>query len=94
MIPQKGDHDPLRKVQREAGSFNLAWLKHGERMTWTQRIGIAIFSFVLFSAGLIYGTYALADFRTGDFLGAVGWLFPALILGAPGCLGIRNVLRF
>jgi hypothetical protein len=88
------DYDPIRRSRHEADSFNVVWMKNGERMNWLQRIGFAVFSFLFFSAGLLFGTFALNYIRTGRLLGAIGWSVPALIFLVPGILGLRNVLRF
>jgi hypothetical protein len=92
-------HDPILKSFREGRSFTSAWLKHGERMTWNQRIGFAIISFLNLSAGVFIGTKALAMMFAGDLFSAntlmrlvgmiVGLFF--VVLGVPG---LRNVLRF
>ncbi len=94
MMQDNDDYDPLRKSRLEASSFNLAWLKDGQRMTWTQRLGFSVFSFVFLSAGFLFGTYAVSGLLQGEPLGAAGWLVPTIIFVVPGALGLRNVLRF
>jgi hypothetical protein len=47
------DFDPIRKSMREGQTFNLAWMKSGEKMTWMQRIGFAIISFPAFRRGFL-----------------------------------------
>jgi hypothetical protein len=93
------DYDPLRKSSRESYSFNTAWMKNGKKMTWPQRIGFAVFSFVLFSSGLFFEILAINSIRNGellslDTLGALCGILAGLIFLIPGVLGLRNVLRF
>jgi hypothetical protein len=88
------DYDPIARSRREADSFNVAWMKHGEKLTWIQRIGFAVFSFILFSSGALFGTFAIKDLLSGELLGAIGWFVPTLIFMIPASLGLRNVLRF
>jgi hypothetical protein len=88
------DLDPIRKSSGEANSFNNAWMKHGERLTWTQRIGFAIFSFVCLSFGIYFGTDAVNEFRSGNVWWGIGFCLPTLILLVPGVLGLKNALRF
>jgi hypothetical protein len=88
------DYDPVARSRREADSFNVAWMKHGEELTWIQRTGFAVFSFFFFSSGALFGTFAINDLLSGELLGAIGWLVPTLIFMIPGSLGLRNVLRF
>jgi hypothetical protein len=93
------DFDPLRKSWRESRSFNVAWMKHGETMTWTQRIGFAVFSFSLFSFGLLAETPSFnaiytEDSLSLDSLGAICGVIAGLIFLIPGLLGLRNALRF
>jgi hypothetical protein len=38
-----------------------------------------VFSFVLFSSGALFGTFAIKDILTGELLGAIGWFVPSLI---------------
>jgi hypothetical protein len=94
------DFDPVRKVSREARSFNLTWLKNGERLTWVQRIGFGIFSLSFLYFGLYAAVELMADILHNDFtIARTLWdltlaaLF-ALIFLLPGILGLRNVLRF
>ena len=63
-------------------------------MTWAQRIGFAVFSFVLFAPGVLFVLLALKDTLGGEILGAIGWLIPGVVCIIPGLLGLRNVLRF
>ena len=91
--------DPISKASREANNFNIAWMKNGKNMTWTQRIGFAVFSFVLFSSGLLFETFAINSIRNGDLLsldtlGAGCGILAGFIFLIPGLLGLRNVLRF
>ena len=88
------DHDPIRRSRQEADPFNVAWMKNGEKLSWLQRIGFAVFSLFFFSAGLLFGSFAVSDIRNGEFLGAIGWSVPTLIFLVPGIFGLRNVLRF
>jgi hypothetical protein len=46
------DYDPIRKSWRENQTFNVAWMKNGERLTWVQRVGFAIVSLCFFAFGL------------------------------------------
>ena len=87
-------YDLIQKSSREASGFNNAWLKHGEKMTWMQRIGFALFSCVLFGAGLSFLRCMIEDIHQAELLGAIGWSFPTLFFLVPGILGLRNVLRF
>jgi hypothetical protein len=88
------DYDPIRRSRQEAGPFNVAWMKSGEKLSWLQRFGFAVISFFFFSAGLLFGSFAFNDIRHGEFLGAIGWSVPTLIFLFPGIFGLRNVLRF
>jgi hypothetical protein len=93
------DYDPIRKSWRESRAFNVAWMKGGESMTWTQRIGFAVFSFVLFSSGLLVETLSINSIRNGGFFsldtfGAFCGVLAGVIFLVPGLLGLRNVLRF
>jgi hypothetical protein len=88
------DLDPIRKSSREADRFNTAWMKNGEKLTWLQRIGFAVFSFLLVTFGVLFGSIAASGIRSGNVLGAVGWSIPTLIFIVPGIMGLRNVLRF
>jgi hypothetical protein len=98
-MTQTPDYDPIRKSWREAGSFNLAWLKNGEKMTWMQRIGFATMSFIVFSSGLLVETLAINSLLNGEFLSlgtvaVVGGIAVGLFVLVLGVLGLRNVLRF
>jgi hypothetical protein len=88
------DLDPIRKSSRETNSFNIAWMKNGEKLTWLQRIGFAVFSFVFFASGVLFGTFAASSVRDENVLGAIGWSIPTLIFIIPGIMGLRNTLRF
>jgi hypothetical protein len=93
------DYDPIRKSWREGKIIDRAWLKDGERLTWTQRIGFAILSLCIFSAGLFLATSAIAFLRDGDLFsldsaGAVIGLVAGICILILGILGLRNVLRF
>jgi hypothetical protein len=96
---QISSHDPIQRSWLEAPSFNTAWVKHGERLTWVQRIGFAIFSLTIFGSGLFVESQALASlihgdlFSLGEVMAFVGAL-AGLLFVIPGALGIRNVLRF
>jgi hypothetical protein len=70
------DYDPLIRSQREAPTFNNAWLKHGETLTLMQRIGFTIFSLVFFLGGITFLALVLVDIRDGEVVGAVGWSLP------------------
>jgi hypothetical protein len=78
-VTDSPDYDPIRRSRQEADRFNVAWMKNGEKLSWVQRIGFAVISFVFFSAGLLFGTLAVNDIRNGEFLGAIGWSVPTLI---------------
>jgi len=99
-IARAHDHDPIRRSWRESHSFNLAWFKHGERLTWTQRIGFAVISLFFLLAGLISLFSIVADMLEDStrWLGILWDLCLALIFTLvfllPGILGIRNVVRF
>ena len=69
-------------------------MKNGEKMTWVHRIGFAVFSLFFFASGLYFGALAVGDIRDGEVLGTLGWIVPTLVFLVPGCLGLRNVLRF
>jgi hypothetical protein len=69
-------------------------MKNGEKLTWLQRIGFAVFSFVLFASGVLFGTFAASSVRDENVLEAIGWSIPTLIFIVPGVMGLRNVLRF
>lgn len=86
--------DPIRKGHREADSFNVAWWKNGERLTWLQRIGFAVISLAFFSFGLFFAALVINDVRDGELLGAIGWSVPTFLSLVPGVAGLRNVLRF
>jgi hypothetical protein len=93
------DYDPIRKSWRESRTFNIAWMKSGENMTWTQRIGFAVFSFILFSSGLLVETLAINSIRNGellslDTLAALCGVLAGIFFLVTGLLGLRNVLRF
>ena len=93
------DYDPIRKSWREAGSFNFSWLRNGEKLTWTQRIGFAIISFLVFSSGLLVETLAINSLINGELLSLgtlaiIGGILIGLLVLILGLLGLRNVLRF
>lgn len=93
------DYDPIRKSHREANSLNVAWFKHGEKLTWMQRIGFSVMSLVVFASGLLLETLALNSLLKGDLLSLstlaiVGGLIMGLFALVLGILGLRNVLRF
>ena len=94
--PSEPDYDPIQKSWRESQSFNIAWTKDGERLTWPQRIGFAIFSFFLFTAGLLGETLALNTIWTDGSIsiGVIIAMFTGLVFLIPGTLGLRNTLRF
>ena len=87
------DLHPIRKSSREANSFNFAWMKNGEKLTWLQRIGFAVFSLIFFASGVLFGIFAVSSVRDENVLGAIGWTIPALILIVPGIMGLKNVFR-
>ena len=92
-------YDPIRKSVRENRNFWSAWMKNGESMTWTQRIGFAITSLCSFSCGLFVATLAIESLRNGDLLsldsaGAAIGVVAGLFIFILGILGLRNVLRF
>jgi hypothetical protein len=86
--------DPLEKIRGESSPFNAAWLRYGEKLTLTQRIGFTVFSLAFFGVGSLIATWVVQDLLNGELLGAAGWLLPALVFLVPGILGLRNVLRF
>jgi hypothetical protein len=93
------DYDPIRKGWREAGSFNVAWLRNGEKLNWTQRIGFAIISFITFSSGLLVEILAINSLLNGELLSVgtfivVCGILAGLFIVILGLLGLRNVLRF
>ena len=88
------DLDPIRKSHREASSFNEAWWKHGERLSWFQRIGYAVFSLAFLAFGLFFLSITASNLRDWDLLGAAGWSIPTFLTLVPGAIGLRNVLRF
>jgi hypothetical protein len=96
---QSSSHDPIQRSWQEAPSFNTAWMKQGERLTWVQRIGFAIFSLTLFGSGLFVESQALSSlihgdlFSLGEVMAFVGALIGLLFI-IPAALGIRNILRF
>jgi hypothetical protein len=98
-MTQRPDYDPIRKSWREADSYNLTWLKNGEKMTWMQRIGFAIMSLIIFSSGLLVGKLAINSLLNGEFLSlgtiaVAGGIVVGLFFLILGVLGLRNVLRF
>jgi hypothetical protein len=93
------DYDPIRKSRREDSIVDRAWLKDGEKLTWTQRIGFAILSLCIFSGGLFFATSAIESLRDGgslslDSVGAVIGVVGGICFLTLGILGLRNVLRF
>jgi len=96
IIDQVG-HDPLQAAKSQSNSVNTLWLKNGEAMTLTQRIGCLILSLVFFACGLFLGQISVIELRGGD---GTSWFFGAFFaLASPfflvfGVLGLRNVLRF
>ena len=94
MKEQPQDYDPIARSRREAPTFTYAWMKHGEAMTLTQRIGFTIFSLVFVAGGLTFLSLAILAVKNSEFVGAVGWSLPTLFFLVPGILGLRNVLRF
>ena len=62
------DHDPLLKSQREAPSFNAGWLKNGEKMSMTQRIGFLIVSLSTVGSGLWVVFVAISFLHRMDVL--------------------------
>lgn len=95
----KDDYDPIRKSWREGKIVDRAWLKNGEKLTWIQRVGFAILSLCIFSAGLFLITSAVAFLRDADLfsldsIGAVAGVVGGICVLTLGVLGLRNVLRF
>jgi hypothetical protein len=93
------DYDPIRKSWREGRIVDRAWLKDGEKLTWTQRIGFALVSLCVFSLGLSFATTAIGYLRHGELfslecMGAVIGVVAGICLLTLGILGLRNVLRF
>jgi hypothetical protein len=93
------DYDPIRKNWREGKLIDRAWLKDGERLTWTQRIGFAMLSLCIFSGGLLIATSAIGFLRDVDLfslnsVGAVFGVVAGVCLLILGILGLKNVLRF
>jgi hypothetical protein len=93
------DHDPLPRSQREAASFNAAWLKNGEKMSMIQRIGFLILSLSTFGSGLWVAFVAIGFLRRLDVVSLDGIFIAVGILAGlffltMGILGLRNVLRF
>jgi hypothetical protein len=93
------DHDPLRKSWRESDRFNFAWLRNGEKLTWTQRIGFAVFSFIIFSSCLLFETLSINSLLHGELLSAdtliiIFGIAAGLVMLILGLFGLRNVLRF
>ena len=93
------DYDPIRKSWRESQTFNAAWLKNGERLTWIHRIGLAIVSLCSFTCGLLFATPAIGYLRNGDLfslesMAAAIEAVAGVFLLIMGILGFRNVLRF
>jgi hypothetical protein len=96
---QTPDYDRLRKSCWREDPFNRAWLKDGEKLSWMQRIGFAVVSFIFLFIGLFIATMALNTLLKGELLSA-GTLLA--VCGIPlglfflvvGILGLRNVLRF
>jgi hypothetical protein len=66
------DHDPLLKSQREAPSFNATWLKNGEKMSMTQRIGFLIVSLSTVGSGLWVVFVAIGFLHRMDVLSPDG----------------------
>jgi hypothetical protein len=94
---QRAEYDPLQAANRQTHSFNRSWLKDGESMTLTQRIGHTLFSLLYFGIGLYLLQPMMIDLRSS---GAMSLVFTALFGVASlfflvfGILGLRNVLRF
>ena|ERR1700761_1606584 len=92
-------NDPIRENYPGVDRFNLLWLKHGEKMTWIQRIGFATISLLFFSIGLLVETLAINSLFDGDFLsvgtlGSLCAIVAALFILVLGALGLKSVLRF
>jgi hypothetical protein len=96
IIDQVG-HDPLQAAESQSNSFNTLWLKNGEAMTLTQRIGCLMFSLLFFACGLFAGQSSVIEIRGAD---GTSWFFGvffalvSLFFLVFGVLGLRNVLRF
>jgi hypothetical protein len=93
------DYDPIRKTPRDGRTFNIAWMKGGENMTWTQRIGFAIFSFVLFSSGFLVETVAINSIRNGEFLSldtlaSLCGILAGLFFSSQACSGCETYCDF
>jgi hypothetical protein len=94
---QRSEYDPLQAAERQTHSFNRSWLKNGESMTLTQRLGHTMFSLLYFGIGLYLLQPMMINFRSS---GAISVVFTALFGLASlfflvfGILGLRNVLRF
>jgi hypothetical protein len=93
------DYDPIRKSWREGKIIDHFWLRDGEKLTWMQRIGYALVSLCIFSAGLLLAASAIASLRDGDLfsldsVGAVIGVVGGICVLTLGILGLRNVLRF
>lgn len=89
----RGESDPLRTARSQSNAFNKSWLKSGESMTLTQRIGHTLFSLIFLGIGLSLGRASIVEVRSGDvmfLLFALASLFFLLF----GGLGLKNVLRF
>jgi hypothetical protein len=95
----EASQDPIRNGWLQSDRFNRSWWKNGQRLNWPQRIAFALISFAAFSFGLssaTLGAHSLvtAEFFSWDTVGGVCWLLFGLVFLIPGCLGLRNVLRF
>jgi hypothetical protein len=93
------DYDPIRKSWREGKIIDRAWLKDGEKLTWIPRIGFAILSLCIFSAGLLFATSAIGFLRVGDLfsldsVGAAIGVVVGICILILGILGLSTVLRF
>lgn len=87
-------YDPIQAGWSQAGKFNLAWLKGGERLTLLQRSGYTVMSLLFGAFGLYLLRFLVLMVRSGDFVFTLIFGGATLLFLTVSIMGLRNVLRF
>jgi len=83
-------YDPIQASWSQAGNFNLAWLRGGERLTLLQRSGYTLMSLLFVAFGLYLLRFFVLMFRSGDFIFTLIFGGAALLFLMVGILDISR----